>query len=285
MKVLITGASGYVGTIISRHLAEKHDLITVDKVSKADSAIVPCDLTDLAAVQSFAKTVTPDVVIHAAGNKNIGFCEEHPDDAFRVNCDAVKNVAATFGSTARILYLSTDYVFDGKLGGYREDDMPSPQTIYGKSKLYGELEGRHLAGSNFIIIRLSALYDANATFPHFIRDQLSKGLPIDCFSDVVYSPTYYRDLLAAIESLLVNPSLSGPVYHVCGEATSRYNFARTYAEVLGFPIDMIKESISINAGTFLFPDLSLNCNWSLNKLKITHTGIREALTELQKGLR
>lgn len=282
MKILLTGAAGYVGTIVRRHLTEKHDVTGVDMVSLPDAVKFSFDLVDAEAVQQLAKNVAPDVVIHAAGNKNIGFCEEHPDDAFRVNCEAVKNVAKTFGTKARIIYLSTDYVFDGRKGGYRENDTTSPQTVYGRSKLCGEEEGRRLAGKNFVTIRLSALYDAHAAFPRFIQEKLSKRQPIDCFLDVLYSPTYYRDFLATLDRLLGEPGLTGPVYHICGETTTRYSFARTYAEVFGFNTELVRESSVANAGKFLFPNLSLNCNWSLERLKIRSTGIREALMELQK---
>lgn len=282
MKILVTGASGYIGSIVSNYLSDKHDLIAVDKISQPDAAQLVCDLTVLDDVKALAMTIAPDAVIHVAGNKNIGFCEEHPDDAFLINCDAVKNVAEVFGSTARILYLSTDYVFDGTQGGYQENDIPSPQTVYGKSKLCGEVEGRRMAGSNFVTIRLSALYDNMAAFLQFIQEKLSQGQSIDCFTDVIYSPTYYRDLLTAIDILLYDQSLTGPVYHVCGEATSRYKFALTYAEVFGLDTGLVKKTNVDNTGKFLFPNLSLNCDWSLETFKFKNTGIREALTKLKK---
>jgi dTDP-4-dehydrorhamnose reductase len=282
VKILVTGASGYIGTIVSRYLAERHNLIKTNKVGSVNAAQISCDLTNSDAVRSLAMLTTPEVVIHVAGNKNIAFCEEHPDDAFQINCNAVKNVAEAFGSTSRIFYLSTDYVFDGIQGGYKENDIPSPQTVYGKSKLCGETEGRRIAGSNFVTIRLSALYDDAAAFPQFIKEKLSQGQSIDCFTDVIYSPTYYQDLLAAIDTLLYDQSLTGPVYHICGEATSRYNFAFIYAEVFGLETRLVKKTSAVNGGKYLFPNLSLNCDWSLETFKFRSTGIREALTKLKK---
>jgi dTDP-4-dehydrorhamnose reductase len=282
MKILLTGASGYVGKLLESYLVPKYEVTGVDITAVPENDQLICDLSDADAVTHLARTVMADVVIHVAGNKNIGFCEEHPVEAFQINCDAVKNVASAFGKSARIIYVSTDYVFDGQKGGYREDDLPSPLTVYGKSKLCGETEGRRIAGKNFVTVRLSALYDTKASFPNFLQTQLSAGEPVECYEDVIYSPTYYSDFLEAIDMLVQNKELTGPVYHLCGEATTRYGFALAYAEIFGFNVALVKASSAPTGGKYLFPNLSLNGEWSNTQLRARSTGIREALTELQK---
>ena len=283
MKILLTGAAGYIGSIVRGYLTKKnYTIIGVDIVKRPGIVDFSCDLADVDAVKQIAESVTPDIIIHTAGNKDIKYCEENPTAAYRSNCDATKNLANIFGSKARIIYLSTDYVFNGLQGGYREFDPTSPQTIYGKSKLCGEEGGRIIAGNNFITIRLSALYDAQATFLRFIKDKLTQGQTVDCYSDVYYSPTYYLDFLNALEFIIKNTSSSSQIYHICGEATTRYMFARIYAEVFGFESTLIKESSANGSGKFLFPNLSLNCEWSLEQLKIKTTKIRESLIEIQK---
>ena len=120
MKVLVTGCAGYVGSLVMAHLAPRHAVTGVDVAGEDADARRRCDLCDAAAVARLAEAVQPDVVVHAAGNKNIDFCEQHPQVAYAINGEAVRNVARAFGGQTRIVYLSTDYVFDGARGHYAE---------------------------------------------------------------------------------------------------------------------------------------------------------------------
>ena len=194
MKILLTGSAGYIGQIIKKHFEDTCDIICLDLVLK-DSHQIQCNIMDRQPLEKIAKDVNPDVVIHAVGNKNIGFCENNPDEAFRINCDTIKNIAQVFGEKAKIIYISTDYVFDGLRGEYTELEAPNPQTIYGKSKLCGEIEGAKNTSKSFIVIRLSALYDANAVFICYLKEKLSCQQEVECFSNIIYSPTYVKKQL------------------------------------------------------------------------------------------
>jgi dTDP-4-dehydrorhamnose reductase len=281
MKILLTGFSGYVGTIIKTHLEPKYDLFCTSSRCLPGHQQAPCDLTDRDAVFHLAKSIKPDVVIHAAGNKNIDFCETNHLDAFKVNCDSVKNLATAFVD-ARLIYLSTDYVFDGQRGRYEEHDQPNPGTVYGKSKLCGEAEGRRLSESNFVILRVSALYDKNANYVQFLKDKLFKNEQIECFADSYYSPTYYKDFLNILEKLFLQSSLKESVFHSCGQTTTRYDFAVAFARTHKLDISQIRKGSFKNRGLFLFPDLSLKNELTRNLLHVPVTSTVDALTEMSR---
>ena len=284
MKILVTGCAGYVGSLVMAHLTPRHVVTGVDVACETGTARLRCDLCDADAVTRLARAVQPDVVVHAAGNKNIDFCEKHPQAAFQINCEAVKNVSRAFGGSSRIIYISTDYVFDGIRGNYTESDTPVPLTVYGQSKLRGEEEGRLLADGNFITVRMSALYDLHAAFPTFLLDRFSGGERVDCYSDARYSPTYSRDFLAALDVIIGTPTLAERLIHVCGEATTRFDFARAFAGAFGFDPALVREASAAGKGGYLFKDLSLNNRRQRTVLGVTPTAIADALQELKQGV-
>lgn len=280
--ILLTGAMGYVGGILRRHLEKRFELLCVDRHPPAKQDGIECDLTDAGAVRDLARRFRPEAVVHAAGNKDIAFCETNPAEALRINCETTRNVAAAFGDRSRVLYLSTDYVFRGDRGNYAEEDPPDPSTEYGKSKLCGETEGKRIAGGNFTILRAGAIYDLEATFPKFLREKLCSGNTVECFTDIVYSPTYYKDFLRAAEKLLDHGSVDDGIFHACGEPVTRFGFARSFAEAFGFDRELVRPDSGRDKGMFLFPDLSMNDERSRAFLGVRKTGLVESFGEMRR---
>jgi dTDP-4-dehydrorhamnose reductase len=280
--ILLTGAAGYVGTLLRKSLGRRHELLCVDRRPVPGPGAAVCDLADGDAVRRFARDIRPDAVIHAAGIKDIAYCEKHPDEARRINCDTTKNVAAAFGDRSRVIYISTDYVFRGDRGNYSETDAPDPLTVYGKSKLCGETKGAALAGSGFTVLRTGALYDLDAAFPRFLTENLSASRAVDCFTDAVYSPTYYKDLVDVLERLLAPAAPGERVYHACGEPLTRYAFARAFAEAFGFDPRLVRPAPGCGGGGFFFPDLSMVNGKTRSLLGSKRTGVREALAEMRR---
>jgi dTDP-4-dehydrorhamnose reductase len=184
-----------------------------------------------------------------------------------------------FGRKSRIIYISTDYVFDGQRGNYTEEDTPTPATQYGRTKLAGECEGLRLALKKIIIVRTAAIYDLRANFLKFLLDKLSNGESVECFSDVIYSPTYYEDFLAVLERVSLFPG-GRKIYHACGESVSRYSFACQFAESFGFDHGLIKPISGEGQRLFLFPNLSLNGQITQKELCTTAHSHKQALLEL-----
>ena len=133
MKIVVTGAAGQLGTeLVEAFRAVGHDVVGTTHAS--------LDIADADAVERFIVDAAPDWIIHGAAWTAVDACESDPERAFAVNGGGATNIVAAAGRVgARVLYVSTDYVFDGeKASAYVESDEPNPQSVYGASKLAGE---------------------------------------------------------------------------------------------------------------------------------------------------
>jgi len=257
VKILVTGFTGYVGSMIYNHFGAVHEVYGTSSKCPENDHNFRCDLRNEDEVKALSEIVQPDVVIHAAGQKDIAFCEGHAEEAFAINSHATENVAKVFGKS-RIYYISTDYVFEGKAGNYGEDDATVPLTIYGKSKLSGEQQGLRIANGNFTVIRTAALYNSNSNFIEYLTNNLTSGQVVSCFTDTFYSPTYYADLLNLLTCLL-RGTYDRQIYHVCGSKTSRYEFALLVAQAFNYDLELIQPSFRPSQNWYLLLDLSLSC--------------------------
>jgi dTDP-4-dehydrorhamnose reductase len=281
MRVLLTGFGGYVGNVIRRGLGRKYDLVGLSSRCRDDGNHIRCDLRDEKEVQRLPSRIQPDLIIHAAGIKDIRFCEKNPEDAYNINCQSLVNLARIFEGGCRIIYVSTDYVFAGDRGGYSEGDKPEPGTVYGGSKLCGELQGRVIAGKRFAVLRAGALFDMNASFPRFLYENLSRGEQVTCYSDVIYSPTYYRDFLMVLGCLIDFDFSDRYLFHASGEALSRYEFALHFAHAFGFDESLVVPTSGRGNDLFLFPNLSLTNDETKRLLHVERTPVTDALQELR----
>jgi len=232
-NILVAGSSGYVGGIITEYFKEKYEIYRLDSDS--------CDLRSETGVANLSKKISPDIIIHAAGNKDIKFCEANPKEAHDANELSVINLVKAFPEKT-IIYISSDYVFAGNGGNYAELDDTAPKTVYGKSKLAGETYGLKNSDS-FIVLRASAIFDEKASFPVFLHGELLCNRDVACFANTFYSPTYYEDFLATLEKIIENGTMKNKIYHSCGERVSRHEFGITYAEVFGFDRVLIKKKL------------------------------------------
>jgi dTDP-4-dehydrorhamnose reductase len=280
MNILLTGATGYVGKLILSGLGHKLNIIGVSAHGNEANGILKCDLADITQVERLSLVDEPDIIIHAAGDKNLTRCEENPAAAYLANVQTTINLIKKFPK-ARLIYISSDYVFSGERGGYREDDPIGPVTAYGRTKACAELTGVTLS-DNFYILRLSALYDSKATFLNYLREMLIKEEPVDCFEDAFYSPTYYGDFLIVLQKLIESSELKRRIYHSCGQRVSRFFFAKLFARASGFDDSLIIEASRITANApFLFEDISLENTLTCESLDVSVGRHQEYLTFLE----
>jgi dTDP-4-dehydrorhamnose reductase len=280
MKVLLTGSTGYVGKLVCAGLGSRWDMVGVSAHADETQGLFQCDLADAEQVKLLSQRVTPDVIIHAAGDKNLARCEASPADAYKANVQTTINLAQHF-PIARIIYISSDYVFSGDRGGYREDDPLGPVTVYGRTKACAELAGLTLS-PNFYVLRLSALYDANATFLRFVRESLTRGEAVNCFEDAYYSPTYYGDFLIVLERLVESPTLSRRIYHACGQRISRYFFAKTFARAANLEQSLVQQASRVTEhASFIFADISLENTLTCESLDVSVGRHQEYLSFLE----
>jgi dTDP-4-dehydrorhamnose reductase len=226
MRVLITGANGILGRALSERLGGAHTLYLWGRGE--------ADLTDEAQVRAAGKSLAFEAVVHAAAMTNVDGCESEPERAMAANRDATRFVAALARERgAAMVYVSTDYVFDGSKGSpYMEEDPTHPINEYGRTKLAGE-EAVRASGAACLVVRTSWLYGPGGkNFVETIAAKLGRGESLEVVDDQRGSPTYARDLASAIEVLLRRGAL-GTVHVTNSGHTTWHGFAVEIARYLG----------------------------------------------------
>jgi len=211
-RILVTGSRGQLGIELLRVLPPDFEVAGVD--------LEEMDITNPDDVLSCFYLHHPDIVIHSAAMTDVEGCETKPEEAFRVNGMGTQNiVAAAREFNAVMLYLSTDYVFDGeKSTPYLEFDQPNPINVYGMSKLMGEMNVREVL-NKFFIVRTSWLIGKGKNFVRTILNVAKDRDELRVVDDQIGKPTFAADLALALKSL-VNAPFFG-TYHVTnsGETT------------------------------------------------------------------
>ena len=157
-KVAITGASGLLGNKIIKHATTEYTVIPIHRTKPLSSNSLELDITYATKVSNLLSEIKPDVVIHAASETNVDKCEIEKERAWKINAKGTLNIAKVCRKvSAKLIYISTDYVFDGEKGLYDERDEPNPINYYGITKLEGEKQViAHC--KNYAILRTSVLY-------------------------------------------------------------------------------------------------------------------------------
>jgi dTDP-4-dehydrorhamnose reductase len=210
--ILVTGATGQLGYDVCRCLKMRGMEYT--GLGSAD-----CDITDLLAVRRVFREKAPHAIIHCAAYTQVDRAEDEPEKCMAVNAAGTQNLAlACRDSGAKMLYISSDYVFPGNGDGfYKPDDETNPQNIYGKSKLAGEIAVRELVKQHFIV-RTSWVFGKNGG--NFIKTMLQLAQTHDQLNvvgDQVGSPTYSADLAILLCDMIETEKYG--IYHATNEGT------------------------------------------------------------------
>jgi dTDP-4-dehydrorhamnose reductase len=231
MKVLIIGAEGMLGHDLEAVLGVEHEIST--------TTIYTLDITDLEKTVKTLGEINPDVVVHAAAFTDVDGSEERADLAYQVNVMGTRNVAVACQKTdSALVYISTDYVFDGTKGTpYQEYDQTNPLGMYGKTKYLGEVQVRDLL-DKFYIVRTSWLYGYHG--PNFVATMLGLAEKMDhikVVADQIGSPTYTVDLAEAINQLIKTPAYG--IYHVTNsDHCSWYEYAQLIFQMRGVEVEL-----------------------------------------------
>jgi len=219
MKLFLTGGKGMLGRTLQRRF-QQHELFIAD--------LPEIDIVDGRCVEQAMTAFKPDVVIHCAAMTHVDACETECDKAYRINALGSACVArAAERCRARLIAISTDYVFDGSLERpYHEFDSPSPRTVYGASKLAGEEAVRRHCPDH-TIVRIAWLYGEEG--PSFLHTMLKlgaqAGTPLKVVDDQLGNPTSTDAVAGLLERLLDTP-VPGVVHGSCEGETSWFGFAR-----------------------------------------------------------
>jgi len=289
MRVLLTGASSSPGfktliALVSRGFSVVATYNTHPiSFEHPNASIVRLDLTEFDRVAQLFSEARPDAVIHMAALGNVDQCEEDKQLAWRVNVEATRFLAKLCArSGVPMIYLSTDYVFDGERGMYREDDVPNPINFYGLTKLVAEEIVRSLVPKH-AVVRTSAIYGlgmGRKNFGKFLIEALSSGQRVRALIDQWLSPTLNTLLAEAVVEILER-ELWG-TYHVAGERVSRYEFAIRLAERFGFDKSLIEPArMSDFSWRARRPrDSSLDCSKARSMLRTEFHSLEHSLNVL-----
>ena len=237
MKVLVIAKDGQLGSELVRIIGGSRG------TSRQKGSGIYLDLTNVNSIEDTILKEMPDVVINAAAYTNVDGCEENKRDAFLINGKAVGNMARACSVTdSYFIHISTDYVFDGENGNYREQDTPNPINYYGISKLMGEAYA--LSYDDSLVVRTSGVYGIKMNFPLYVVKTLNEGGTVNCI-DSYYSPIHATLLAESIKEL-IEKRMYG-ILNVSGERLSRYDFALK-----------IKKALDIKTGNVVLVNNSSN---------------------------
>ena len=196
MKILVTGASGLVGGLVVPLAAKTHEVLGLDRAG--------LDVRNREDVARVFREFSPEAVLHCAAYTDVDGAERAPETALEVNATGARVVAESARELeALVLYVSTDYVFDGRATApYREEEPPRPLSSYGRSKLEGERAVAETCPESHAIVRTGWLYGPGKGFVDWARERLRRGEELALVEDQTGSPTSARELAAAMLALV-----------------------------------------------------------------------------------
>ena len=234
MKIILLGSSGQLGKEFEKFLSQNKSVVLY---SFSHNEL---DILNLDTLLNEFKDVKPDVVINCAAYTKVDKAEEEQDLAYRVNAIGSKNVSfAAFRVNAKIVYFSTDYVFDGNKGSpYIEFDKPNPLSIYGKSKLLGEKYTKEI-NPNHLILRISWLYGIRGdNFVKTIIKLSRENKLLRVVDDQIGTPTYTLDVVKQTWELVEKDYVG--LFHSSNEgAVSWFGFANEIVKKLNLNVDVV----------------------------------------------
>jgi dTDP-4-dehydrorhamnose reductase len=290
MRILLTGSSGLLGSAIAElALRGSHEVHSAYNQHPPKSGMpLKLDLMDLSAIGRAVRKIRPDAIVHAAAMTDVDRCERERDLALRVNYGATAAMAsAAREAGAFLVYVSTDYVFNGERGLYSEADEPDPVNFYGHTKLKGEESVEGLA-REYCIARASVIYGAvpasgKANFALWLIEKLERGEEASVLKDQYISPTLNSSLARMILEA-VERGLEG-TYHMAGaDRVSRYDFAVELCKALGFDASLLKPARMEDMGWVARRprDSSLDVSKAAGTLKAKPLRLTEALRILKE---
>jgi dTDP-4-dehydrorhamnose reductase len=293
-RILITGASGLLGINLTLETAKRHHvfgLVGKHPVQTDAFQVIQADLLAHGAVERILEDIQPDWVIHCAALADVDACEAEPARALQLNSELPAKLAKYVArGGARLIHVSTDAVFDGQHGNYREEDLPNPLSIYAKTNLDGELA---VAETNpeAIIARVNLFgwsISGRRSLAEFFYTNLSAGRSVKGFTDVFFCPLLANDL-ADIFLIMLDLNLSGLFHVVSNDCVSKYSFGVQIARRFGLDENLI-EPISVKSAglkAVRSPKLTL-CTEKLERtlgkpLPSLSTGLNHFYTLFQQG--
>ncbi|HMK25089.1 MAG TPA: sugar nucleotide-binding protein [Chitinophagaceae bacterium] len=252
MRILLTGANGFLGYYLSKQLLEReHEVVAT---GKGDCRLPftknklfhyePMDFTDPFAVHDVFDKYRPEMVVHAGAMSKVDACEQNQWEAYVTNVEGTVTMLLNAEEhKSFFVFVSTDFIFDGIKGMYNEDDIPGPVNFYGKTKLEAEESVKEYE-FDWAIARTILVYgkpvSGKPNILGVVKEKLEKGEEYNVVDDQVRTPTFVEDLAAGIISIIEKKAKG--IYHLSGEdVLTPYEMACKVADHLGLKRSLIKK--------------------------------------------
>ena len=245
------------------------------------------DLQDKVRLITLLDKVRPQMVVHFAAATNVDYCEANPSYAQELNVDTTHTLASwAAANQAKLIYMSTDSVFDGKTGGYSENSEPDPINVYAATKLEGEVAVRKTVADHLIV--RANIYGWNGqpkqSLAEWILSRLELGQHVPGFVDTTFAPLLVNTLSSAIMQMM-KLGTKGTYHAACIDPVTKFDFARAVARTFGHPESLVEQS---HVGSALKAPRPLN-TWLIahrltNELGIKMPSVAEDLNRF-KALR
>jgi dTDP-4-dehydrorhamnose reductase len=241
-RILVIGASGLVGSYVAHCYRARGAFVVGTGHRRAEGGLVALDVRRPGDVRELVDRVRPRTVVLAAALADVDRCQREPSLGLAVNVLGTCHVAeAAAAAGARVVYLSTDYVFDGRGGPYGETDRPEPLSAYGRQKLAAEGVVLAMPGDAGLVVRTSWVFGWDAPARNFVArliERTGRGETVAVPDDQASTPTYAGHLAAALCEL--DAAGAHGVFHVSGRTLlTRHRLALMVAEVFGLPPERI----------------------------------------------
>lgn len=252
-RMVVTGVSGLLGATFALAASRHFEIVGFYgrhpiRIPAGGSESI--DLLTDRAVQKRLDEIGPDILVHFAAVTDVDRCEDHPEEAVALNIGATRSLARWAAANGcRLVFMSTDSVFDGRRGRYSEADTPKPVNQYACTKLASEQVVRDLVPDHLVV--RASIYGWNAqqkySLAEWILQRLEAGQSFTGFSDVVFAPLL-ANTLADIMLALLDRRASGTFHLASANAISKYDFALAIAELFQLPTNLVTRSMFADAG-------------------------------------
>ena len=243
-KILVTGSAGLIGTQIVKDLLDNHKQVysCYNKTKPELGIITHLDLTKKDDIVNTMNRIKPDVVIHLGAMTDVELCETETELAKKINTDATEILALESEKhNTFFVYMSTDYVFDGKVGMKKENDKTNPINFYGKSKLDGERVFKKITTPN-VIVRTSTpfgIHSKKISFPIWVKKNLELEKEISVVVNQYTSPSYVPNISKMIIEI-IERKITGIIHLAGATKISRYDFAVQISKIINVNKQFLK---------------------------------------------
>ena len=280
--IFITGASGQLGMSLKKIFNSKYEIISTTGNNTSGGSSIYLDVTNPILFKEVVEMTNPDLVVNLAAMTSVDLCEKNPELAYSINIGGVDNLVNAFRGP--IIHVSTDYVFDGESGPYKEEDTTNPLNVYGRSKL--ESEKLLLDQSeDSLVIRSNVLYDyssnSEASFLNWVVASLTQEKEISVVEDQWNNPTWTGSLAVVIDRA-IDTQITGLVHWGDGDLVSRFDFANKIADVFNLKKSLIKPILTSELNQTAKRPLKsgLTSDYAQNILNLEPPTIKECLESI-----